>query len=287
MPRTGTTLLRSLLNCSADVAISLGESHFFGGPRFFGLLTRRGYRQRVAAIGDRATDEGAARIADYVYAHPHLNPNFWGPLLNSLSRDEFLARLLASDERERALFELALSCGARGRAIGGEKTPAHIYAVPTLLHWFPAGKIIHTLRDPRAVYVSNRRKYERRGLPRPVGLVYELYRSLETIYEWRRVTRLHRRYQQRYPDRYYLSKYEDLIADPVSHLQRLCDFVGVAFTEEMLRQTFTNSSFLPRNQLQGFDTAALDRWRQHLPPALNRWFTLWCRKSLLEFGYKL
>src|SRR5207247_787777 len=100
-----------------------------------------------------------------------------------------------------------------------EKTPAHIYFVPTLLEWFPNAKIIHTIRDPRAIYVSNRKKSAKKALPlhssvlRKLGPVFDLYSSLNTILTWLRVVRLHHRYQQLYPDRYYLSKFEDLICD--------------------------------------------------------------------------
>lgn len=290
MPRTGTTLLRSLLNCSQDVSISMGESHYLGGPRLFGLFARSGSLHRLATIGDLATDDGAVRIVDHLYTRPQ--NNFWGPIARSMDRETFQARLLASDRRERELFKLAMICGAKGKPLGGEKTPDHIYAAPTLLEWFPGAHIVHTLRDPRAVYVSNKRKYEqrrmtqRRTLAQKAGLLFELYSSLETIVAWRRITRLHAQYRERYAGHYHLSRYEDLITAPAEHLQQLCERLGVRYTDTMLQQTFTNSSFVPRNQVHGFDMSALDRWRKHLHPAINRWFVMWCRRSLLEFGYQ-
>jgi hypothetical protein len=55
----------------------------------------------------------------------------------------------------------------------------------------------------------------------------------------------------------------------------------------MLQQSVQNSSFLPRRQVQGFDTSAVDRWREHLSPVINRWFVFWSKKYLLELGYPL
>jgi hypothetical protein len=289
LSRTGTTLTRNILNCSCEIGIG-GESHFLGDTRRLGLVRRSGFRQRLAAIGDLATDEGVHKIVDYIYSiREH---NFWSRLARNVERAEFTRRLLESDRSEQALLDVAMGCYAGGKPVRGEKTPAHIYAVPTLLEWFPNARVIHTFRDPRAVYLSNKRKYEKRKLPwasallRRARLPFELYASLDVMLNWFRVIQLHRRYQQRYPGRYYLSKYEDLVSDPQASLQKLCDFLGVPFTEAMLQQSVPNSSYMPRHQVQGFDSAAIDRWRKHLDPLVNRWFVLWCKKQLLEFGYQ-
>lgn len=290
LPRTGTNLLRSLLNSSDEVGISMGEAHYFGGPRFFGLLTRRSSQETLTQGGDLSTEAEVRKLVDHIYRQRQ--NNFWGAIPKNAERDLFLQQLLASNQRERALFELAMIYGANGKPLRGEKTPANIYAVPMLLEWFPGAKIIHTVRDPRAVYVSEKKKYEQRKLPffsallRQAGLIFDLYSSLDLIFNWRRIAQLHLRYQQDYPDQYYLSRYEDLISEPELHLRKICAFLDIEFNDAMLQQTFTNSSFLPRNQMQGFDTSALDRWRQNIPPLLNNWFKFWCKEQLLEFGYQ-
>lgn len=295
LPRTGTTLLRSLLNVSKDVAIGMGESHYLGGPRLFGLLRRPGFGDRLSKVGDLSTEAGVRKIAAFLYEARQ--NNFWSAISTNIDREMFLQQLLQSDWRERALFELAMIGAAGGKRWGGEKTPDHLYAVPTLLEWFPNARILHTFRDPRAVYVSNKRKYDQRNAQgrlhqssarlRRLGLMYEWYASSEVILAWRRAIRLHRRYQAHYPGQYLLSRYEDLILDPQAHLQKLCRFLNITFSDGMLNQTFTNSSFVPRNQVQGFDRSAIDRWRNNLHPLIGRWFVRWCRAQLLEFGYPI
>jgi hypothetical protein len=290
LPRTGTALIRNILNCSEDVTICKGESHFFGDSRILGIIKKPGMRQRLAKVGDIATDEGAEKVVDFIYT---LQDRFWGSISKTIDREEFLRLLLASDRSDRSLLELAMISCSNGRAFRGEKTPAHIYSVPTLLDWFPTAKIIHTVRDPRAVYISNKKKVEKRKLPlysslaRRSGVLFELYSSFDVILAWLRVIRLHRDYQQLYPSRYYVSRYEDLIKDPRPHLTNLCDFLGIRFTEAMLQQTVINSSFVPRDQIQGFDTSSLERWRKSLHPLISKWFAFWCGEHLLEFGYRL
>jgi hypothetical protein len=295
LPRTGTTLMRSLLNCSDQVGISLGEARLFPSPRFFGLLKRDDFRQTLARIGDIGTETGLNKIVDFLYDSPQ--NNFWGVIPQQVSRADLLNKLRAAPHRERALFELGMILGAEGKPLAGEKTPAHIYYVPELLAWFPNAKVIHTFRDPRAVYVSEKRKYDvkRREtqswagvLARQTRLIFELYASLDIIANWLRAIRLHRKYQRLYPERYIAIRYEDVVSEPEPQLRKLCDFLGIDFNEAMLQQTVLNSSFVSASEtVKGFDTSALNRWRQNVHPLVGKWFRLWCKKQLLEFGYQL
>ena len=216
---------------------------------------------------------------------------------SNADREAFLAQLLASDrserlQGERALFDLVMGLHAHGKPIRGEKTPAHIFEVPTLLEWFPKSKVIHTFRDPRAIFTSRKKKAEKKKqkvlntVIRKTGLVFEIFSSLHVITNWRRVKRLDEQYRQRFPDRYILLKYEDLVCAPKATIQALCQFLGVDYSEAMLQQTMVNSSYLP-DGAAGFDGAAADRWREHLDPLLNRWFILWGNKYLRESGYQL
>src|SRR5947207_11104851 len=112
-------------------------------------------------------------------------------------------------------------------------------------------------RDPRAIYISQQKKHQESNslllssILRQVKLVIEFLESVHIMVAWLRIIRLHYQYQQRYSKRYYLLKYEDLIRDPRSTSQKLCEFLEVDFTEEMLQQAVINSSFLPSNQVQG------------------------------------
>jgi hypothetical protein len=290
MARTGSTLTRTLLNCSKDIGIA-GESHFFRYVPRLGLQTKPSFQKQFAKVGDISTDAGAEIVVDYIFNN--CQKGFWNLRGKDVNREEFLRRLLESDRSERALLDLVMASYAKGKPIRGEKTPAHIYFVPKLLKWFPNAKIVHTFRDPRAIYISNRKKSAKKNLPlhssifRRLGLLSELYASLIIILTWSRFAKLHQQYQQLYPDNYYLSKFEDLVSDPRGNLQKLCNFLEVEFVEDMLEQTFINSSYLPKGQTTGFDFAAVDRWRKYIDPAINKWFILWCKKYLVDFNYQI
>lgn len=264
-----------------------GESHFFGNPSR--LRRRGGFWHQLSAIGNLCSDAGVVRIVDHIFSRT--GKNFWGKLADGADRTDFLAQLLASDRSARSLLEVAYTFHAHGRPIRGEKTPEHIWFVPTLLEWFPDAKVIHTFRDPRAIYVSQMRK-DRSGTasaradPRAFRLAFELYTSLRIMRAWRSIARLHRRYSEAYPGRYYLCRYEDLVADPITTVRRISQFLELEFSEAMLQQKSVNSSFVPRDQLDGFEETAIDRWRAHLHPVIKWWFALWCGKQLVQFGYE-
>lgn len=288
LSRTGTTLTRTILDSSDYIGLG-GEAMYFGDKRWLGLGERAGFRHKFARIGNLDTDAGFARIVDYIYNLPQ--DNFWSKLAKRIDRDEFTRRFWATDRSERALLDLAMAVYAGDKPIRGEKTPANLYHVPELLEWFPNARILHTFRDPRAVYISNKRKYEQRALPtlsrlaRRAKLFFELYASLDVVLAWLRAIRLHREYQQKYPKQYYLSKFEDLILEPRASLEKICHFIDVPFAQCMLDQLVLNSSFMPKRQHAGFDPSTVNRWRQYMHPLVHRWFLLWCQPKLIEFGY--
>ncbi len=309
--RSGTSVLRQTLNRSPEVAIC-GESHFFCSPRTITSLAKYvsnrpentltgieetrlaknlppGSWQAISKAGNISTDTGAERVVDYLYRE---RPNFWSWLADHVDRPEFLRRLLASERTPRALFDLLMACYAGDEPIRGEKTPDHVYAVPTLLTWFPQAKVIHTFRDLRAIFVSERdKKFVQDGVPwryrlfRRSPLIFEMYISSNVIVNWLRLAQLHEQYQKRYPNNYYLCRFEDMVSNPAVELKKICDFLEIDFTQAMLQQSFQNSSLVPRNQAQGFDKSAAERWRTHLHPTTHKWLVWWSKKQLQAFGY--
>lgn len=290
--RTGSTLTRHILNKSDCVGIG-GESHYLLDNESLGIQTRPSMRKQLGRIGNIATDEGARRVVDYLFTISERRYFFWNFTVKNVDQEAFLRRLLAIDpsERERGLFELAMDVHAAGKPIRGEKTPAHIFCIPQLLEWFPNSKIIHTFRDPRAIYASRKKKAESPGhrpgkaALRRLGLVFQLASSLHVIANWSRVENRHQRYQEQFPGRYTLLKYEDLVLQPEATLERLCRFLEIPLTEPMLLQTVINSSFLP-DGAAGFDSEAITRWRKNMHPLVQRWFKLWLGSQLRNYGYE-
>jgi hypothetical protein len=191
------------------------------------------------------------------------------------------------------MLDVAMTIFADHKSIQGDKTPAHIHSVPTLLDWYPEAKVIHMFRDLRAIFVSEKRRQSIEYITLPYRILGRsqllLEMSLSTIFiiHWLQAIQLHRRYQQRFPDQYYLCRFEDLTGDPEGEVEKLCHFLGIEFDRQMLELSYQNSSLVPRHQAQGIDVSTSNRWRNYLHPLTNRWLLLWSKKYLVEFGYQL
>jgi hypothetical protein len=289
LSRTGSTLTRGILNASPEIFVG-GESHFLSAPTRLGLVRRPGYADRFRRIGDLKTDAGLARVLDHLFALR--GKSFWARLASNADRTVIEDRLRATAREDRDLLDVAMEHFAAGRRIRGEKTPHHVHHVPTLLDWFPQARIIHTFRDPRAVYVSLRRKERPEKLTavgrlgRRLGPVFDSYSIVNLATSWSAMARLHEEYAARFGDRYTLVRFEDLVAAPRETAARLSAFVGVDFSEAMLDQVVHNSSFSGRGAGAGIDSGAIDRWRDHLPSTARLLFRRLCGDELEAFGYR-
>jgi hypothetical protein len=289
LPRTGSTLTRGIVNGSPEVWVA-GESHYLPQPVRLGLGRREGYLARFSRIGDLRTSSGLDRVVRYIFSLR--GKNFWARLATRTDASRFHALVAATDRAPRDLLDVAMGVFADGRRIRGEKTPHHIEHVPTLLSWYPAARVIHTFRDPRAVYASLRYKERDEKLTavgrtaRRLGGWFDRYATLNLARTWRRAAALHRTYEQRYPDRYLLVRFEDLVEHPASEADRIAAFVGVPFSAAMLEQVVHNSSYAAKGAATGIDPSAVDRWRDLLPDATRERLTRLSGDDLDAFGYR-
>ncbi len=292
LPRTGTKLAKNVLHSCPSVCCRISQETWF-----FGDLFRPGVRKDLQGFGDLSDDTNVRRWVEYMYSGA-LKHTYWRVLRKRefADREWFERRLLASDRSEQAVYSAILeaslvsadeACRAK-EPILGDKTPGHLYHVPTIMQWFPDARVVHTFRDPRAIMASEWKRLVSEHGGRPIGRCVSLIRSLAVAFyvsvTWLHAVRLHRRYRDEYPGRYYLSKYEDLVSRPEQSIQRLCAFVGIQYAEEMLVPGMVGSSFGVRKE-SGFDTEAIHRWRNHLKPWMRLWITAVTRRYLRRFGY--
>jgi hypothetical protein len=259
------------------------------GERLEGRVSPGSWRE-FAQVADPRTDDGARKLVEHIYS---LKRSFWVWLQKRVDRAEFLRLVMESDRSRRALFDILMGLYAGGKPVRGEKTPAHVFSVPVLLEWFPDGRFIHMVRDPRGVFSSQRKK---RSTSERVTLLHRLCRRSAAVYDaylwfhvsvhWNRVIQLHHQYLRRYPGRYVMVKFEDLITRPEETLRGLCAWLEIEFSPNMLDSKVVNSSFIKRGQpVRGFDVSAVERWREHLRPSTVRWFDLTCGRQLRELSY--
>jgi Sulfotransferase family len=92
-----------------------------------------------------------------------------------------------------------------------------------LFHSYPDVRVIHMVRDPRDRYEASLALWpDGRG------------RAGAAAARWSYSMRLAARHAARYPDRYQIVRFEDLVREPETTLRQVCAFVGEPFVAEML-----------------------------------------------------
>jgi len=297
--RSGTSITRDIFNKHSRIAIA-NENHYLGH-----LLPWEGARHYFRRLGDMNNDDVVRALVEFIYSGEFRRRSrlrdvsaYWYWLKREVPREEIQDLLLASDRSEKGIWEafLRVYANRRGKVIIGEKTPTHLAYVETLLAWFPDARIIHCMRDPRAIYVSELRRRVRplwtatgraetfpyRWLAKVPPLM-KWFVLVQVVWAWAAAVHRHRTLSECYRSRYRLLRFEELVASPKETLEDVCQFIGVDFEPQMLEQEVTSEG--ARVGEIGFDAGAADRWRTRIGPGAK-----WAIESLLghrleEMGY--
>ena len=291
--RSGTTLTRRILDKHSRIGIAT-ENHFLGH-----LLPWEGTRHYFHRLGDLHDDATVHALVELVYSGElqrrsrlrELSP-YWRWLTSKVPPADIEAYLLASDRTDRGLFEafLRIYADRRGKAVMGEKTPAHLDYVEELLEWFPDARVVHCLRDPRAIYASELRRRTEHAVGFPyrqlaaMPLLMSRFVLLQVVWAWAHAVHRHRQLVRRYPGHYRLVRFEDVVAAPQATLDELCVFLGLDAEPRMLEQQVTSKG--ARVGSAGFDAGAADRWRSHIDGRARATIERLLGRRLAEMGYE-
>lgn len=109
----------------------------------------------------------------------------------------------------------------------GEKTLLEWSNIPVFLSMFPRGKSIHIIRDPRDVMASYKNMTIETG-DKYLDSIFACMHSMNAAIRYKASLD---------PKRYYVLMYESFIVDTASELRKICRFLEVDFSEDMLDST--------------------------------------------------
>ncbi|MBZ5595099.1 MAG: sulfotransferase [Acidobacteriia bacterium] len=255
-PRSGTTVLRLILNRHPSLAIC-GETRFFADiykrRRVFGSLEDIKNRRRLVE-----QYLSTARIRRL------------GVDLQGLKE-----QLLREATSYPALFTgiLRYYAASQGKKRFGEKTPHHAFYADTLCAWYPGAAIIHLVRDPRDVVASLQRT---RWAPDSI---------LNNTSMWLLFNRAARRLQN-YRG-YLLVHYETLVTQPEQELARICAHLEEECAPATLlaAEPVDGPYSFPRHASGPLTTERLHKWQEQLTAqevSLIEWVAA---RDMQTYGY--
>jgi hypothetical protein len=256
-PRSGTTLLRRMVDAHPQVAIPSSEQHWILD------CPRKG--RGVTADRSVAPELISILLADRRFAGL------------DIGRNE-LEKLAAPREMSYATFVSAVldAYGSRRRKpLVGDKTPGAVRNLPMLHELWPRARIVHLIRDGRDVCLSliNWRRSAR--LARRYTTWDEHPVTTAALWwEWHV-----RSGREAGPSLgaalYHEVRYEALVTDTARELASLCDFLALPYDDAMLR-------FYEGRQRTDAGLSAKKAW---LPPTpgLRDWTTQMSRPDIERF----
>jgi hypothetical protein len=282
-PRSGTTLLRLMLDAHPQLAIP-PETYF---------IPKAVKAWRHAERPPRPSSPLAAYL-DTVTGHTRW-PDF------HLDAEAYRRRLEESPPRTasgaiRTFYEMYAEKAGKPR--WGDKTPFYVRRMKMIHRVLPEARFVHLIRDGRAVALSIR----------------DLWFGPDTIEEaaqfW--VERIDRGRQQAAGLPHYMEiRYEDLVRDPRPHLHRICEFIELPYDERMPRyheqvaervagevppQEVTRDGRvvateerlrIMENVSRPPDPTRIDRWKTDMPATERHKFEAIAGSWLRELGYPL
>lgn len=263
--RSGTTLLRLMLDSHPEIAIPLDT---------VGLWAR--YDHRLDQYNFLREPADRRRLIADLLSEERIR--LWEV---PLAVDVVLGR--CTTEGLPGIIEgfYRSYAAAKGKRFWGDKDPGNMTRIALLDRWFPRSRIIHIVRDGRDACLSH--------------LTQEFGFSdiLECAECWReQVWWVRQMGQLLGAPRYLEVRYEDLLAEPERKLREICDLLDVKYSPQMLRYHEHVEQSIPASKRHLW--ALIDRppqrdnagrWKREMSSGLRLAFEKRAGSVLQELGY--
>lgn len=264
MPRSGTTMLRSILNKHPRIAISY-ETHFIN----FWMQ-----EHRDIDISDKKQFE-----------------RFWNKFAASdrflslqISKDLVFARIRKYPSINwKIIFDCLMKEYANkiGKERCGEKTPAHYAFLDVLFEWYPDCRVIWMVRDPRAVAASYLQTPWSNGSI--IGPARRWKSSIQFLIKREKDKRI------------LILKYEDLVNEKVNYLEKVFNFIDEKFEfnskndfHETIKDVHPGGEWAQEhfsNAGKPINEHSLNKWRSNLSKKQIKQIEHITRYGMKKFNY--
>lgn len=258
-PRSGTSLLRTILKNTESLRVHATEPHYI-----FELSKRYGH-----------TVTNVPEAVELLLAHD----KFPGGDVDAAR----LRQAFAGTDK----VSLSAFLRTAYRLMRGDSDIPLVLKHPTfILHLdlartlFPDLAVIHCVRDPRANVLSQRTRWPATSL-------------WIAATRWQACVEAGRRCQQQGAIPYLEVRYEDLVLSPEATCRTICGFLKIPFDPAMLTFDHVEREWNPTNpgegakrHYQGFEQQRIHKWKKYLTPSEVKLIEDCCHRGMALFGYE-
>ena len=270
LPRSGTTLVRSIFNAHPDLAVAYE-------PNILPWVIRNRARYTTAGRFDTAAflaDLLGASTGSFRLETLALEPE---TLRNSVAA----ATPLDLAGAVRAVYGAYAAAQEKPRY--GDKTPVYVRHIAPIAELLPEARFVHVVRDGRDVALATSE------------VDFGAVNLTQTARRWAQgVRRAQEAGRALGPSRYVVVRYEDITDDPEREVTRLCGFLSLDFDEGMLRyferseEVFSGMPDTDHHQRQLLPvTSGLRNWREQMPAGDVQRFESIAGPVLADLGYEV
>lgn len=286
--KSGTTLLRNLLDGHHNLFVIPFETHFFQLSNFW---VDNEYRRSRPVI--TTSKVNAKSLIKYVRKVNTTSDKFGDSFVESkINEDKFQTYINNVRDNPSTKLQIETYFESIAKSIYDtsyapsqrivEKSVEHAEFTMELQKIFPNAKFIRILRNPYSNIVSLR-NFQIHNNTYP--LMHRMLSTMENSYYW-----LYKNKFLLNSKNYKVIKYEDLVSKPESVMQDIASFLQIPFTSEMLDPTVLNipwkGNSTTGDKMKGISTKRLDAWKDSIHPIeifyINKLFPF----VLEDYGYK-
>ncbi len=286
--KSGTSLLRNLLDGHPDLFVIPTETHFFQNTGYW-----VNYSFRRSKPGTLSSDEKKERLLNWIsvvnQAEDSVSDSFSANRWNLALMREVLTRArVASDKDLMDAYFHALYAG-----LFGSQLPDHLRIVEKsvenaefafeLLKFYPDAKFLHIIRNPYSNLVALRKyaQHVRRSKKFPYlkNILFALYNSYYYLYKNSRVI-----------SAYKIIRYEDLLTNPENTMRQVADFLEITYHDSLLTPTMFSEKWqgnsTSRIKFDSISKINMDRWKKEIT-SLEIWIVNHFFDFVLhDYGYE-
>ncbi|NEX22619.1 sulfotransferase [Thiorhodococcus mannitoliphagus] len=282
--KSGSSLLRSLLDGHESLNVLPSETHFFQYSGQWVDYAIRKNTRLISSLEDSKTGLYQFLKNENIIKDPYGASDIAGKYDEEIFRSRMNKYEAHSLSELLQIYFMALHYSLKGGGADSgkyvEKSVENAEFACTLAHWFPDAKFVHIVRNPYATFTALRKMKSKRGYP----LLRPLVESLSNSYQYLFKNKL-------FGKEYLIIRYEDLVENTTETMIKVAEHLNIKFSDCLLNPTLLgvpwkgNSTY--NKEFSGISNTSIDQWKNTITDLELLIVNSHFRAVIDEFGYVL